>query len=113
MVYLGSMSEKSILFNGPPEPLLYQFGGDDGKRNFGDHWVLTLKDVSESEQDVVSRREAVCRWKVQTNSTAHTVWKESCDVQLNSSSLRKECRWQDILLMAWCIEQYQSFLSPL
>jgi len=100
------------IFDDEPEPMLVIFGGDDGIRYLNDLWILRLREFTNQEKhNNEQKRNAACEWRLTQNSTALKYWRESCDPKAELKTLQW-CRWSDILLMAWCKQQYQSFLSP-
>ena len=109
---IGTISSEAIAFDKIYDTIIVQFGGDSGRRHFDDLWVLTLNEfINLNAKDIDYEHNRICKWRLQRNSTAFQYWKESCDPDREVLA-SKLCRWEDILLMAWCNKQYQSFLSP-
>lgn len=97
------------------------FGGDGGLLHnsyqdsygfmsnafFQDVWMLSLGGISGSMKE--RHREEHCDWRLSLNSTAQREWNASCGWSESKYSSPDECSWDEILVMAWCKEQYQSF----
>ena len=94
-------------------PIILKFGGDDGKLHFDDLWIFLPREIVELKSvEYSSTHDAICSWRINTNSTALQAWRKSCDPETRVLTL-ETCRWQEILLMAWCHKQYQSLNSPI
>jgi len=82
------------------------FGGHDGLRCLDDLWELRL-DAYNGLQDLESKHDDSCKWRLLTNGTAYNTWMATCMTN-TPSKYKGTCRPQDILIQAYCREQYQS-----
>jgi len=93
-------------------PALFIFGGDRNAPDnalLADQWILTLGHLqSSAEKDLRSTRNEICPSLLWTKNTKFD-W--SCASLADENSINP-CRWEDVALMAWCTEQYNSFTSP-
>ncbi|KAL3804136.1 hypothetical protein HJC23_013655 [Cyclotella cryptica] len=109
---------------GMPGLLAITFGGDGGLLSnahndskgftpnsfFDDVWLLSLGGVNiKSPINKRGNKRHYCKWRLDPNSTAQKSWKRSCGWNAADEEPREECHWRDILTIAWCMDQYQSF----
>lgn len=106
------------------------FGGSHPKKkHYSDTlWELQLIQNSDERNNAHfhHHHEYVCASRLKEHSVSYKNWITTCDnphptegnndntIQVPSSTQKEEkraCRWQDILLMAWCTKNYQSFTS--
>jgi hypothetical protein len=93
------------------------FGGDMDLLHSSyleDMWALTLKKLKTLKDDIVNHQERyeVCRDLLSPDKRVLNPWDWSCGYLANVNST-KICRWEDVVRQAWCLGQYQSFISPL
>ncbi len=88
------------------------FGGDIHlpKNTFlEDMWILTLDQLkSFTMQD----HDEQCRDLLHPSRTELNPWDWSCGL-LASVNSSLQCTWEEIIRMAWCLKQFQSFVSPI
>mmetsp|Transcript_13757 Transcript_13757/g.19673 ORF Transcript_13757/g.19673 Transcript_13757/m.19673 type:complete len:121 (+) Transcript_13757:49-411(+) len=99
------------------EALLIIFGGDFNlaEGHFSnDLWYLSLRSVMvQSNLQHRQRREIICRDLIEPSKTEYIFWEWTCGIYADVNS-RHMCLWEDVLKMAWCLDQYpQNFHSPL
>jgi len=90
------------------------FGGNLGltkNKYIEDMWILTLEKLALSKPNSERRTER-CREILHPNMNERVPWDWSCGslAGVNSSV---PCRWEDIVLKAWCLDQFQNFYSPM
>ena len=92
------------------------FAGDVGlpENNFlGDQWVLTLEHLFHSTENLQNnhRRAKECHELLEPSKTGNNPFDWTCGdlADVNSTS---PCRWEDLLKAAWCVKQFNSFISP-
>jgi len=104
-----------------PWPMAMTFGGDgaflhNGYNDdygfmtnslFDDVWILSAGAIATNSSVQNQRRRDHCRWRQLPTSTSFRIWNDTCG--WNSAATRGICRWDEILIRAWCLEQYQSF----
>lgn len=96
------------------EPALVMFGGDLGLPydNFlGDQWLLTIQGIHSAFEKVSSTRRQACVDLLQS-SAKQFQFELTCGYLADVYS-KNPCRWEDIVRMSWCLEQYNSFMSPI
>lgn len=97
------------------EPAIIIYGGDMSLPNnnyLDDLWLLTLKKVDLDTNKYFKRgKYDICKPLLTPNKVDNNPWDWSCG-SLATKNSRNPCRWEDVVLMAWCQGQYQSFLSP-
>ena len=78
---------------------------------FEDAWVLTIEKLSLSKRSY-QRKKELCEIILYPNDEDIDSWEWSCGylADVNSST---PCRWEDVMKKAWCLDQYQTFTSPL
>ena len=120
--YLSAVSFLSA--NPTSKSYAIQFGGDTGSvisktEHFNDLWSLSLNGL-ENDEDKCYRnqlRKMHCDWRLKNSSTSQEIWQRSCGASYSSHDIDDEkfttCQWQDLLFIAWCLEQYQSFTFSL
>ncbi len=96
------------------------FGGDIDlpKNNYlEDLWILNLRrlQLSSSNFKVIQNNEEhrkACKDLLYPDMTELNPWDWSCGyyADVNSSLI---CTWEEIVRKAWCLMQFQSFISPL
>ena len=101
------------LLDRTPEPSIMLYGGDGGlssHRYFSETWSLSLRRlaIENSGDDTIP---AFCDWRRGPNSNAFKAWRDSCGASNGTGG--GECHWRDIIIMAWCEGNYQSFVSPI
>jgi len=90
------------------------FGGDLGLPydNFlGDQWLLTIQGIHSAFEKVSSIHREVCVDLLQS-SAKQFQFELTCGYLADVYS-KNPCRWEDIVRMSWCLEQYNSFMSPI
>jgi hypothetical protein len=95
------------------EPALLVFGGDAGLpyNNFlGDQWLLTIQGIHVSSENSLSKTREFC-FDVLDSSNANYNFDISCGFLADIHS-KNPCRWEDVVRRAWCLQQYNSFMSP-
>lgn len=104
------------------QPIALVFGGDGGLLHntyadsygfvpnsfYDDVWLLSPGGIGVSVRTMSQRRrEDYCDWRILESSTSSQNWSNTCGWDADRSA--EECRLEDILIAAWCREQYQSF----
>jgi len=108
--------------NNAIEPAIIVFAGDDqgvlsAQNSFlGDQWFLTLERLHASLDPEMERwREEVCRGGgeqlLEPSTTGNNKWDWTCGALADINS-EDTCRWEDLVLMAWCLRQYNTLASP-
>mmetsp|Transcript_15725 Transcript_15725/g.23364 ORF Transcript_15725/g.23364 Transcript_15725/m.23364 type:complete len:117 (+) Transcript_15725:2189-2539(+) len=93
-------------------PQFLLFGGDSditGNYLYDDLWIFTWNETLFGKH-LLSRQsqQAYCDLRHgKKNPSAISMWNLSCG-EIASNSSRIGCRWEDIILLAWCNEEYQS-----
>ena len=86
------------------------FGGNPGipsQTYLNDIWALQINpDINSISEDIKVDR---CKTIL---DTASLQWNQTCGSITNTNETKNLCSWTDIVTMAWCLEQYQSFTSP-
>jgi RNase P subunit RPR2 len=92
------------------------FGGDMNllQNNYvDDMWILSFKQQVHlrTESELKRRRDEACKILLYPSKYENNRWDWTCGV-LSDIHSSEPCLWEDVLLMAWCLGQYQSFTSP-
>ena len=106
-------------------PFLLMFGGDGGhlpnsypntygfmpNSFFDDVWLLSLSKLNDT--DTIYRND-YCIDRLDRDSTRYQGWNNTCGWEepadiIGDDTAPEECRIEEILMMAWCMQQYQSF----
>jgi hypothetical protein len=103
-------------------PFLLMFGGDGGhlinaypnsygfmpNTFFDDVWILS---PSELNTNNFINRNDYCIARLDRDSTQYQIWNSTCgwEVSLRDDEPQEVCELGEILIMAWCKQQYQSF----
>ena len=110
------------------KPRVIQFAGDSGSslisktetEHFNDLWLLSLNGLDNEEDNCYRNhlRKMHCDWRLKKLSTFEKMWQRSCGASYNltydvDDDKFTTCHWQDIIFIAWCFEQYQSFTFSL
>ena len=113
------------LYNINSGPFLLMFGGDGGhlpnsypntygfmpNSFFDDVWLLSLSKLNNT--DAIGYRNAYCIDRLNRDSTRYQGWNNTCGreepADIGDDTAPEECRIEEILMMAWCKQQYQSF----
>ncbi len=97
------------------EPAIMMYAGDKGLTNdnfLSDQWFLTLNDLHFTTGIEVERqRDEACHYLLNPSRTGNNRWDWTCGALADENS-DNACRFEDIILMAWCLKQYNSFTSP-
>ena len=102
-------------------PSMVMFGGDGGLLTnshensygftsnsfFGDVWILRLRSPLMTKSPENLKRNH-CDWRLKPNSTVQSLWNRSCGWKKHDQEAPQVCRWLDVLIIAWCTEQYQT-----
>ena len=101
------------------EPGILVYAGDQGLPNhtyLGDQWLLTLEHLrslasDKWQSDFERRQDGGCKDLLEPAKTGENMFDWACGAfaDINSDS---PCHWQDVITMAWCLEQYNTFVSP-
>jgi hypothetical protein len=97
------------------EPGILVFAGDQSLPNnsfLGDQWILTLQHLHSSLAPDAERRQASgCNELLDPSKTDNNPFDWTCGILADINS-NNPCRWEDLIKMAWCLEQYNTFISP-
>ena len=96
---------------------ILMFGGDiDLPHNnyLEDLWILALEKLTFTKRYLLYYRthSEPCRDLLFPSKTALHPWDWTCG-SLAHVNTSKPCRWEDVVRKAWCLGQYQDFVSPL
>lgn len=80
-----------------------------------DVWILMVAKLSFEKKNLMDlnlKRNTLCKDVLFPNRTLLNPCDWSCGslAYVNSSNY---CRWEDVVHRAWCLDQYQSFSSPI
>jgi len=95
--------------------IIIQFGGNSETHFLRDMWSLTLNGMK-TDKMAAEQHDNFCEWR--TKGNALNQWLSSCGHrQLNETSNddpseNAMCSWEDVIMMAWCAREYQSFVFP-
>lgn len=115
--YLGGLafirqSHFKFLDDSLVDPALLIFGGDrNAPENafLADQWIFTLGHLHLlTKEDLRASRNEICMPWLKPDDTKFD-WSCAALADVNSVD---PCRWEDVVFMAWCTEQYDSFTSP-
>ena len=99
-----------------PEPGILVFAGDQSLPHntfLGDQWLLTLQDLHYSMSTDTERKVTNgCEELLNQSKTDNNSFDWTCGIMADINS-DKPCRTKDLIKMAWCLEQYNSFSSLL
>ena len=101
-----------LLLDKPSKPTLLIFAGDSGILDglLDDMWAAEVPSNHKSSNEVHKHR---C--KVITDPS-NMAWNQTCgssQEDTTEETYLERCAYEDIITMAWCLDQYQSFLSPI
>lgn len=90
------------------------FGGNYGYTSVEDMWIFTLEKLSLMLAHVADDQvhSDACKDLLYPDKKILNPWDWSCGSLADMNST-KQCRWKDVIRKAWCLKQYQSFVSPL
>ena len=94
-------------------PSILLFGGDANiyRDNYlDDIWSLSLQGTKAYYESNLQDQQ--CKNLLNPSKYENSPWDWSCGELADVNSV-SPCHWNDIIQMAWCLEQYQSFISPL
>jgi len=112
------------LYNINDGPFLLMFGGDGGhlpnsytntygfmpNSFFDDVWLLSLSKLNDT---YTIYRNTYCIDRLNRDSTRYQGWNNTCgweeSADIGDDTTPEECRIEEILMIAWCKQQYQSF----
>lgn len=95
-------------------PALLMYGGDYISSHdilLNDQWLLTLEQLQLNTEHIEDARQKVCHKILNPSKTGNNEFDWSCGALADIYSF-SPCKWQDVVLVAWCNEQYNSFVSP-
>ncbi len=97
------------------DPALLIFGGDRNAPDnafLADQWIFTLGHLHLlKKEDLRASHNEICMPWLKPNRAEDTKFDGSGAALADVNSV-EPCRWEDVVFMAWCTEQYNSFTSP-
>lgn len=103
---------------------LLMFGGDGGhlinaypnsygfmpNTFFDDVWILSPSELN-TNNNFINNRNDYCIARLDRDSTQYQIWSSTCgwEASLGEDGEPQDCDMGEILIMAWCKQQYQSF----
>ena len=100
-------------------PFLLMFGGDGGNPNaypnsygfmpnsfLDDVWILSPSELT--GMNTIDRSD-YCIGRLDRDSQHSQIWNSTCGWEASVGGEPEECELGEILIMAWCKQQYQSF----
>ena len=110
----GVATDNIFFFGQAIEPQILLFGGDQGitrNKYTDDFRSLKLRNLGADENDarVALEREEICGFRLQTGSTAYNHWIATCGS--GGSTLGGVCEMEEILIRAYCEEEWQDIVN--
>lgn len=108
-------AKNSVELRNAIEPAMIMFGGDGGlpyDHFLGDQWILTVQGIYDAyHKNFSMNRTNFCSDLLHPSSRSNYEFQLSCGYLAHIHS-KNPCRWEEVVRMAWCLEQYNSFISP-